>query len=85
MTTINLKDEVQQIIGGQWQAFAQEHPRLAEVIDQTLLVEQATASLADDAAFQQAMRDADAATISGQSLLDLVQQYVIEWLKKLIG
>ena len=59
MSSINLKDEVQKVISAEWRGFAQRHPRLAEEIDQSLLVEQAAASIADDPDYQRALREAE--------------------------
>jgi len=59
MSSINLKDEVQKVLASEWNGFVTRHPRLAEVIDQQLLVAQAVASIADDPEYQRALREAD--------------------------
>jgi len=84
MVSISLKDHVQKVVAGEWKAFAERHPHLAEVIDQTLVVEQAMASLADDPEFRKAM---DAATVTGamaEVIAEVVERFVQGWLKKLI-
>lgn len=84
MTHVNVREQVEQALQGQWATFAANHPRLAEVIDQDLLVEQATSSLADDPEYQQAMAQASAAGMSGEALAELVRKYVGEWLGRLM-
>jgi hypothetical protein len=84
MQSISLRDEVEKAVASEWKAFAERHPRLAEVIDQTLLVEQAVASLADDAEFRSAMDTAAKVGTGAQTLIDLVGQFVQGWLKRLI-
>jgi len=84
MSSINLKDEVQKVLAGEWRGFAQRHPRLAEVIDQSLLVEQAAASIADDPDYQRALREAEGMEWSADVALELVSGFVKDWLKKLL-
>ena len=57
MITANLRDEVQRAIESEWPGFEQNHPRLAAIIDQDLLAEQATASLADDPECRQMLKE----------------------------
>jgi len=75
---------VQRVLAGEWRGFAQRHPRLAEVIDQSLLVEQATASIADDPDYQRALREAEGMEWSADVALELVSGFVKDWLKKLL-
>jgi len=84
MLTIQLKEEVRKVLASEWNEFAQRHPRLAEVIDQELLVEQAVSSLQSDLAYQQAMADASAAGIGAGALADLLRKLVTEWLRRLL-
>jgi len=84
MSSINLKDEVQKVMAVEWRGFAQRHPRLAEVIDQSLLVEQATASIADDPDYQRALREAEGMEWSASVAMELVRGFVTDWLKKLL-
>ncbi|MGE5608346.1 MAG: hypothetical protein ACM359_03765 [Bacillota bacterium] len=84
MLSISLRDEVQKAVSSEWKAFVERHPRLAEVIDQTLLVEQATTNLADDSEFREAMENAAVAGATAQALIDMVRQFVQGWLKRLI-
>ena len=48
MNAINLRDQVRQAIQSEWPTFAANHPRLASALDETVLVEPAMQSLADD-------------------------------------
>jgi hypothetical protein len=84
MSSINLKDEVQRILAVEWRGFAERHPRLAEVIDQSLLVEQATASIADDPDYQRALREAEGMEWSANVAMELVGGFVKDWLKRLL-
>ena len=84
MSSINLKDEVRKIVAVEWSGFAQRHPRLAEVIDQSLLVEQATASIADDPDYQRALREAAGMEWSADIAIELVRGFVKDWLKRLL-
>ena len=85
MQTIQLKQEVQRAIRSEWPAFAQSHPHLAAVLDETLLVESAVASLVDDAEYQEAMATALAAGVAAQVISDVVQRLVNRWLRSLLG
>ncbi len=85
MLTISLKDEVQKVLSRQWRAFAQEHPNLAAVIDQSLLVEQAATCLQDDAEYREAMELASSAGAGASVVVDLVERFVTTWLRKLIA
>jgi acyl CoA:acetate/3-ketoacid CoA transferase len=84
MLTISLKDEVQKVLAREWNSFAQDHPNLAAVIDQTLLVEQAAACLQDDAEYREALELASAAGTSAGVVVDLVERFVLKWLKTLV-
>ena len=84
MSSINLKDEVQKILAVEWRGFTERHPRLAEVIDQSLLVEQATASIADDPDYQRALREAEGMEWSANVAVELVGGFVKDSLKKLL-
>ncbi len=84
MISISLKEQVQKAVAGEWNGFAARHPRLAEVVDQTLLMEQATACLADDPEFRGAMEEAAATGRTAEVVVGLIERFVKDWLKKLI-
>ena len=46
MNAIDLKDEVLKALRTEWPAFAAAHPKLAAVLDETVLIEPAMQSLA---------------------------------------
>jgi hypothetical protein len=84
MTQIQLKDAVRAAIRSGWDAFAQDHPRLAQVLDEQLLVEQATQSISDDPQYQETMSQASLTGIAAESLLPLIQKLVTRWLWNLV-
>ena len=83
MSSLNLKDEVQKVMSAEWRGFSERHPRLAEVIDQSLLVSQATASIADDPEYQRVMREATGLEWSADVALELVRGFVRDFLRTL--
>jgi len=84
MTSIDLKEEVRRAIGGEWEGFVERHPRLAEVMDQQAMVEQAAAQIADDPEYQKAMAEAQSQGLIGSTLIDLVRGFVKDWLVRLV-
>ena len=84
MNEINLKEQVRTAIQSAWPAFEQSHPHLASVIDEDLLVESAATNLADDPEYRGAMQQADAAGIAAQTITDIVERFIVQWLKKLL-
>ena len=84
MNVIDLKDQVRQAIQSEWPTFAANHPRLAAVLDETVLVEPAMQSLADDPEYLEAMATADAVGAGAQFLADTISRFVRQWLRTLI-
>ncbi len=84
MMIINLREEVAKALKVEWNGFAERHPRLAEAIDQTMLVEQAVTELADDPEYRQAMETAAAVQMGAGALSDLVQRWIGKWLRTLV-
>lgn len=84
MTRIELKNEVRRAISQNWDSFVQEHPNLARVIDQELLVEGVMQSLADDPEYQRAMEQSHAIGIRVHALTSFVDRFVSAWLKRLL-
>lgn len=83
MTPIDLKSHVQRAVAAQWPAFAAAHPHLAAVIDQALLVEEASQRLAADPAFLAAMQRA-AADQRGVIIAQSVEDFLARWLGRLL-
>lgn len=83
MNTLNLKDEIERAVRGEWQTFATNHPHLAAVVDEELLIEHATASLKDDPEYQQAMQSAAAAHLGAEVLRELIARLVGQIVRRL--
>jgi len=83
MNTIDLKTEVRRAIDRNWPAFQRDHPHLAGVIDESLVVASATQSLAEDPAYQEALRDAHLAGVAMEVGAELVERFVVRWLRGL--
>jgi hypothetical protein len=84
MTTIDLRREVARVLMDRWPEFASAHPRLAAVIDQQLLVEQAAHRLAADPAYQRAMARALAAGYALDQLRAVVAEHAMRYVKTLL-
>jgi hypothetical protein len=84
MNTIDVKEQVRRALATEWPGFAQRHPRLAEVLEEDLLIEQATAALAVDPAYQQAMSQAGALGTGVQAATDIILRFVSNWLQRLV-
>jgi hypothetical protein len=82
--TIDLRKEVREALDLEWAGFAQRHPRLASVIERELLVEEAVATLAEDAAYRRAMAEAAAAAVGAGLISQLIRRLVGDWLRRLI-
>lgn len=80
MLEINLKEIVQQAVGKEWQAFAADHPNLARVLDETLLVQEVTKHLQDDPEYQKALAEAEIAGQAAQKITELARELVGKWL-----
>jgi len=84
MTTEDLKRNVRAAIASEWQAFEATHPKLAAVIDETMLVDAAVESLDDDPEYQETMADATAMGNAAQVMTDFVAGFVRRWLRQLV-
>ena len=83
MKTIAIKDLVQQAVKDAWPALRERHPHLAEVLEESAVVDAAVQSLADDPAYQQAMSEAAAAGVVAEVAGDLVRRFVQAFLRRL--
>ncbi|MBC8105812.1 MAG: hypothetical protein H7Z14_04410 [Anaerolineae bacterium] len=79
-----MRTEVAAVVGIRWDAFAAEHPNLARVIDQHLMVESAVSHLRADPAFQTAMTNARAVGAGTEFIVKLIDKYVTKWLTTLV-
>jgi hypothetical protein len=84
MNTLNVRPLVERAIAQEWPAFAAEHPRLAAILHDDLLLESAVADLHDDPEYQQALANAAAAGLAADALGDLVGKLVHAFLRKLL-
>jgi hypothetical protein len=81
---INLKDEVRRALKTEWPTFAASHPKLAAVLDETILVDPAIQSLADDPDYLEAMQTASAVGAGGEIVADIILRHVRQWLRRLV-
>ena len=81
---INLKEEVRRALKTEWPAFAASHPKLAAVLDETILVDPAIQSLADDPDYVDAMQTATAVGAGGDIIADIILRHVRQWLRRLV-
>ena len=84
MNAIDVKDQVRQAIQSEWPTFAANHPRLAAVLDETVLVEPAMQSLADDPEYLDAMATADAVGAGADVIAAVIQRLVSQFLRRLV-
>jgi hypothetical protein len=84
MNTIDLKEEVRRALKSEWPRFAIEHPRLAAVMDESLLLEPAIEALNDDAEFREAMETAASIGAAGEVVAGVVNNMVNKWLRQLL-
>ena len=84
MNSIDLKDEVRKAISSEWPAFAATHPKLAAALDETVLLDPAMQSLADDADYQEAMRTAEGVGAGAAVISDVIGRFVRQWLRTLV-
>ncbi len=81
---IDLHTEVAAVVAIRWDKFAERHPNLARVIDQHLLVESAVAALQNDPEYQRVIASARAQGASIDTIIRLLDKYVIAWMAKLV-
>ncbi|MCC6422402.1 MAG: hypothetical protein IT447_02910 [Phycisphaerales bacterium] len=84
MTRIELRRQVELAISQDWPGFSQSHPKLAAVLDQNLLVEEAILALEDDPQYIAAMANAMAHGTLAQAMNELIARFVQDWLRRLI-
>lgn len=84
MNTIDLKEQVRLALKTEWPAFAEAHPRLAAVMDESLLLEPAVAALNDDPEFREAMETAATVGAAAELVANVVNTVVNKWLRQLL-
>src|SRR4051794_39099185 len=75
MNTIDIKTIVSSALSREWRAFELDHRPLAAVLDQSLMVEQATKSLADDPEYQEVIPRAQAEGFAANVITDAIAGY----------
>ena len=81
---IDLKEEVRKAIQTEWPAFAASHPKLAAALDETVLLDPAMQSLADDPEYVETMRIAFAVGAGAEVISDVVGRFIRQWLRTLV-
>jgi hypothetical protein len=84
MNTIDLKEQVRRALKTEWPAFALDHPRLAAVLDESLLLEPAIEALNDDPDFREAMETAAGIGTAAEAVADVVRGTINSWLRTLL-
>jgi hypothetical protein len=79
-----LKKSVRAAIRVEWEAFAQRHPVLAAVIDESLVVDAALESLSENVEYQETMADAMAMGTAEETMGEFVGRFVKRWFKALV-
>lgn len=83
MNKEEIKAQVTAAVGATWPRFQQDHPALAQVIDQTMLCEHVVESLAKDEEFTQAYELAVSARVGAQVFTETVTRFVDGVLRRL--
>jgi hypothetical protein len=83
MTRIELREHVRRSVSAGWDEFTREHPLLARVVDQDLLVEHAMTRIADDPGYQSAMDQSAAVGIGMTAIESFVKRFVARLLEHL--
>ncbi len=84
MASVSMKDEVRRAIRSEWPTFERQHPRLAAVLDESLLVEGAIESIADDPEYRETMATAQAMGLGASAVTGVVHRLVGKWLQELL-
>jgi hypothetical protein len=82
-TTIDLKNEVAAAVRDEWPVFAERHPRLARVTDETLMIDHAVDLISDDEEYRQAMATAAEVGAGMQVVADVVRRLVAKLIRTL--
>lgn len=76
MKRADLRRQVKEVVHLSWPEFVQRHPHLAQAIDETMLVEQISESLADDPAFKSAIARAQIVGQTAQTITHWAQRAI---------
>jgi hypothetical protein len=81
-TTIH--HQVSQAVDMEWPAFEARHPNLAGLLDQSAVVERATAHLADDPEYRRALEEATALGMGPEAAVHTARTFVHDWMARLL-
>lgn len=72
----DLREQVQKVIADAWVDFEKAHPHLAAALDQAVLTDQISQSLADDPEFQRAITQAEIVGQTTQTVVDFAKRAI---------
>jgi hypothetical protein len=81
--SIDVRDIVRRSVRDEWPGFAERHPRLAAVLEEPVVVEQAIRCLSDEPEYRDALARAAAAGMAAEAVGELVRRCVGQWLRRL--
>ena len=84
MIRIDLREEVNKALAMEWDAFAARHPRLAKVIDRTLLLEEAVQRIDESPEYRLAMERAAMVGQAAESIGPIIRQVLRKVLSTLL-
>ncbi|MCS7034255.1 MAG: hypothetical protein NZ561_09705 [Phycisphaerae bacterium] len=83
MNRIFLRGEVERALQTEWEQFSSEHPHLAGVLDQELLIEEATESLRHDPDFNDVLIRAQSCGHGLAAAVEFIRTWIGPWLRRL--
>lgn len=83
MNRIDVREIVEQAVGGEWEAFCRRHPALSQAVDRRLIIEQCLANMRQEPEFVETVREVELAGLAQGVLQDLVLKLVRGWMRLL--
>ena len=80
----DIQDHVSAAVKEEWKAFEEQHPNIAQFIDQSQLVQGAITALRDDPEFMEAVGQANEIATATESLGAIVRKFVGDWIGKIL-
>ncbi|MFT3785273.1 MAG: hypothetical protein QM770_03790 [Tepidisphaeraceae bacterium] len=84
MDTMDMKPLVEQAVLIEWSRFAEEHPKLAQVLSEPLLLAGVETALQNDPAYRGAIDQAVALNAGLEAISSLIADAVKRWFAKLV-
>jgi ribosomal protein L5 len=72
----DLREQVQKVVRDAWPQFQLNHPHLAAAMDEIVLTDQISQSLADDPEFQQALHQAETVGQTAQTIIAFAKKAI---------